>query len=53
MASATGVSNEESTDLDMSTYKRGKIYWFKFAFSGEPIRAGTKQGNHRGKSEKT
>lgn len=28
-------------------YKRGKIYWYKFQFNGEPIRKSTKQRNDK------
>jgi len=31
----------------MAVYKRGKVWWYKFTFSGEMIRASTKQGNRR------
>src|SRR4029077_9831846 len=30
---------------DMSIYKRGKIYWYKFTFNGEAIRESTRQTN--------
>jgi hypothetical protein len=29
----------------VSIYKRGKIYWYKFNWRGEPVRETTKQGN--------
>jgi len=28
-------------------YKRGKVYWYKFSWNGEPVRESTKQGNMR------
>jgi integrase len=31
----------------MAIYKRGKIFWYKFTFNGEQIRASTKTGNQR------
>jgi integrase len=31
----------------MAVYKRGKVYWYKFTFNGELIRASTRQGNQR------
>jgi integrase len=31
----------------MSVYKRGKIWWYKFNWNGEPIRESTKQSNKR------
>jgi integrase len=31
----------------MSTYKRGGVYWYKFAFKGKMIRESTKQGNDK------
>lgn len=31
----------------MSIYKRGRIYWYKFMWNGEPVRESTKQGNDR------
>lgn len=31
----------------MSIYKRGKFYWYKFQWNGEPIRESTKQGNDK------
>jgi integrase len=31
----------------MAVYKRGKIYWYKFNWNGEPIRESTKQSNKR------
>jgi integrase len=31
----------------MSVYKRGKIWWYKFSWNGEPIRESTKQSNKR------
>ncbi len=31
----------------MAVYKRGKIWWYKFNWNGEPIRESTKQGNRR------
>ncbi|HEV3279421.1 MAG TPA: site-specific integrase [Terriglobia bacterium] len=31
----------------MSIYKRGRIYWYKFMWRGEPIRESTKQGNDK------
>lgn len=31
----------------MAVYKRGKVWWYKFTFSGEMVRASTKQGNRR------
>jgi integrase len=31
----------------MGTYKRGNVYWYKFAFKGEMIRESTKQGNDK------
>jgi integrase len=31
----------------MAVYKRGKVWWFKFTFNGEPFRESTKQTNKR------
>lgn len=31
----------------MSTFKRGKIYWYHFVFDGRHVQASTKQGNPR------
>jgi hypothetical protein len=31
----------------MAVYKRGKIWWYKFNWNGEPIRESTKQRNKR------
>lgn len=31
----------------MAIYKRGKVYWYKFVWNGEQIRASTKQGIFR------
>src|SRR5690348_12266355 len=31
----------------MSVYKRGRIWWYKFTWNGEPIRESTKQSNKR------
>jgi integrase len=31
----------------MGTYKRGNVYWYKFAFDGEMIRESTKQSNDK------
>ena len=31
----------------MAVYKRGRIWWYKFAWNGEPIRESTKQTNKR------
>jgi integrase len=31
----------------MAVYKRGKVWWFKFAFNGEQFRESTKQTNKR------
>ena len=31
----------------MAVYKRGKIWWYKFSWNGEPIRESTKQTNKR------
>jgi integrase len=31
----------------MSVYKRGNVWWYKFFWNGEPIRASTKQSNKR------
>ena len=31
----------------MAIYKRGKIWWYKFNWNGEPIRESTKQANKR------
>ena len=31
----------------MAVYKRGEVWWFKFVWNGELIRASTKQGNKR------
>jgi hypothetical protein len=28
-------------------YKRGKVYWYKFRWNGEPVRESTKQGNDK------
>jgi integrase len=39
-AEATRLGEEQ-----MSIYKRGKIYWYKFTFNGEAIRESTRQTN--------
>jgi hypothetical protein len=31
----------------VAVYKRGKVWWFKFTFNGEPFRESTKQTNKR------
>jgi hypothetical protein len=31
----------------MAVYKRGKVWWYKFTWNGEPIRESTKQTNRR------
>jgi integrase len=31
----------------MAVYKRGRVWWYKFTWNGEPIRESTKQGNKR------
>ncbi len=31
----------------MGVYKRGKIWWYKFNWNGEPVRESTKQANKR------
>jgi integrase len=31
----------------MAVYKRGKIWWYKFTWNGEPVRESTKQSNKR------
>ena len=31
----------------MAIYKRGRVWWYKFTWNGEPIRESTKQGNKR------
>ncbi len=31
----------------MAVYKRGKVWWYKFTWNGEPIRESTKQSNKR------
>ncbi len=31
----------------MAVYKRGRVWWYKFVWNGEPIRESTKQGNKR------
>ena len=31
----------------MSVYKRGKVWWYKFNWNGEPVRESTKQSNKR------
>jgi hypothetical protein len=41
-----GESNEERRQV-MAVYKRGKVWWFKFTFNGEPFRESTKQTNKR------
>ena len=35
------------TSRNMATYKRGKVYWYKFVWNGEQVRASKKTGNHR------
>ena len=30
----------------MAIYKRGRIYWYKFMWDGETVRASTRQTNH-------
>src|SRR5690348_18235982 len=34
-------------EADMSIYKRGDVYWYKFMWRGELIRESTKQGNDK------
>jgi integrase len=31
----------------MAVYKRGRVWWFKFTWNGEPVRESTKQSNKR------
>ncbi len=31
----------------MGVYKRGKVYWYKFVYSGRQVRQSTRQGNKR------
>src|SRR5271169_6030724 len=31
----------------MAVYKRGRVWWYKFNWNGEPIRESTKQANKR------
>src|SRR5437763_16818775 len=31
----------------MAVYKRGRVWWYKFTWNGEPIRESTKQTNKR------
>src|SRR2546427_12195499 len=31
----------------MAVYKRGRVWWYKFTWNGEPIRESTKQSNKR------
>jgi hypothetical protein len=31
----------------MAVYKRGRVWWYKFTWRGEPIRESTKQTNKR------
>lgn len=31
----------------MAVYKRGEVWWFKFVWNGELVRASTKQGDKR------
>src|ERR1700722_19534497 len=31
----------------MAVYKRGRVWWYKFTWKGEPIRESTKQTNKR------
>jgi hypothetical protein len=31
----------------MADYKRGRVWWYKFTWKGEPIRESTKQTNKR------
>jgi integrase len=38
---------QERTETTVSTYKRGKVYWYKFMFQGKLIRESTKQGNNK------
>src|SRR5260370_10169321 len=33
--------------MNMSTYKRGKVYWYKFMWNKQLIRESTKQGNDK------
>jgi integrase len=42
-----GRCNGGAEDKDMSIYKRGRVYWYKFMWNGELIRESTKQGNDR------
>src|ERR1035438_7302997 len=41
-----GQESEERRQV-MAIYKRGKIWWYKFNWNGEPIRESTKQSNKR------
>ena len=31
----------------MAVYKRGRVWWYRFSWNGEPIRESTKQTNKR------
>ena len=31
----------------MAVFKRGRVWWYKFTWKGEPIRESTKQTNKR------
>jgi hypothetical protein len=33
--------------VGVAVYKRGNVWWYKFVWNGEPIRASTKQSNKR------
>src|SRR5215831_12331880 len=45
-SSSTGFSQERE-DKQVAVYKRGRIWWYKFNWNGEPIRETTKQTNKR------
>src|SRR5882672_8111986 len=35
------------TRCEVSLYKRGEVYWYKFMFNGQRIRESTRQGNDK------
>src|SRR5215472_2238126 len=44
---AQGQRQEKETRSEMSIYKRGDIYWYKFMWNGTLVRESTKQGNDK------
>jgi len=50
MGQARRASKGQSQDerwCEMSIYKRGEVYWYKFMWQGKVLRESTKQGNDK------